>query len=91
MDLLVIFCLLIALAVFAPIFGYDSRDKIQSKEEQLAWLGMRWSASTRYSRNAAAVRATRVAAARRFLRRTTARGLRAIAAWLSPELVQPTV
>ena len=91
MDLLVILSLLIALSAFAPIFGYDSREKIQSKEEQLACLGMRWGARTRYSRHTVAVRATRAAAARRFLRRTSARALRAMAALLSPELVQPTV
>ena len=90
MDLFVIFSLVIALAALAPVFGYDSRDKIQSKEEQLACLGMRWSTSTRYSRSTVATRDAPAAAAGRFLRRTTARALRAVAAWLSPELVRPT-
>jgi hypothetical protein len=91
MDLLVIFSFLIAVAGLAPAFGYDSRDKIQSKEEQLACLGMRWGASANHLRTSVPIRDSRAAAARRFVRRTTARALRALAAWLSPELVRPAV
>jgi hypothetical protein len=94
MELLFILAALIALCVLALRFGYDSRSNFQSKEEELASFGMSWDAPALHAadlrREAALAHQVRLALAARprrsALRRTTAQGLRALAAWLSPEL-----
>ena len=42
MALIVILLLVIALAVLSVLCGYDSRETIPSKEQELASYGMRW-------------------------------------------------
>lgn len=77
MELLaiVLFCLVVA--ILAPRFGYDSRERMQSNEEQLACYGLTWGAALPRS-----LRQPRGGG----LRHTLARPLYALAAWLNPEL-----
>ena len=78
MELLVTLLFFVGLAVSAPKFGHDSRDQMQSNEEQLACLGVTWGHALplplRPQRNR--------------LRRLAARCLLALARWLSPELAR---
>jgi len=76
MELLVTLIGFGALALLAPRFGYDSREKMQSNEEELACHGYRW--------GAALPRPLR--APRRRVRRALARALYNLAAWLNPEV-----
>ena len=44
MEILIIVALFVALAVLAPRFGVDSRDRLPAREEDLAALGLAWDA-----------------------------------------------
>ncbi len=76
MELLVTLLFFVGLAVCAPVFGYDSREHMQSNEEELACLGVAWGHALplplRPPRNRA--------------RRYAARMLLALARWLNPEV-----
>jgi hypothetical protein len=39
---MIILLLVIALAVLSQLYGFDSRETIRSREEELASYGMRW-------------------------------------------------
>jgi hypothetical protein len=88
MELLVTLVALVIFVVLALRFGYDSRPRPQSKEEELACLGMEW----QRPRTAVWKPAGRLVTARRFVRHSLARALLAFATWLSPEPleVRPT-
>lgn len=77
MELLISVLLLILLAVLAVRFGYDSREGIQSKEAELARLGMNWPGGL-------PIPLVRPVRFRRRVRRLLARQLLALADWLSP-------
>ena len=76
MELLVTLLFLVGLAVGALKFGHDSREHVQSNEEQLACLGVAWGAALPMP----------IRPPRNRLRRVTARLLLALARWLNPEL-----
>jgi hypothetical protein len=76
MEALVILGIIGGLAVLSPRFGHDSRERLQSNEEQLARLGVTWG-------NAAP---QPVRTPRHRVRHQLARLLYALAAWLNPEL-----
>jgi hypothetical protein len=94
MELLICVAGLCLLSVLALRFGVDSRPRAYSPEEEYARLGMTWDAAQPHMidlrRDAAVWRMARQVAPRRpaAWRRATARRLRAIAAWLSPELAE---
>ena len=78
MELLVTLAFIGGTAVLAPRIGYDSREMIQSNEEQLARYGYTWGAAL-----------PRPLQLRRSpIRRNIARALYALAAWLNPELTR---
>jgi hypothetical protein len=77
MELLLSVVALIVLAVLAMRYGHDSRTGIQSKEHQLACFGMTWPGGV-------PVPLVRPLSRRRRVRRKLARGLLALADWLSP-------
>ncbi len=77
MALLGLVFLLVVLAFLAERFGTDSRDVLQSKEMELASFGMEWPGP-------GVPLPLRPARPRRRLRGAIARGLLAIAEWLSP-------
>ena len=75
----ILFCigLLIGLAVLSVQFGHDSREGIQSKEQELACFGMAWPGGM-------PLPLVRPMSRRRRVRRKLALGLLAFAEWLSP-------
>jgi hypothetical protein len=77
MILLLIVLFLVLLAFLAEKFGYDSRGTMQSKEAELASFGMEWP-------GAALPMPIRPIRRRRRVRGAIARGLYAVAEWLSP-------
>lgn len=91
MELLIIVAGLCLLAILALRFGSDSRPRAYSEEEHYARLGMTWDAAQLHlldlRHDAALWRMAQLAAKpdrpRRW-RRAAARGLRGLAAWLSP-------
>jgi hypothetical protein len=91
MELLICILGLCLLSVLALRFGVDSRPRPSSPEEEYARLGMTWDGAEQHlidpRRDAAVWRVAHQAAPRRpaAWRRATARGLRSVAAWLSPE------
>jgi hypothetical protein len=76
MELLVILGGFVLLAVLALNFGFDSREGMQSNEQQLARFGMTWGHAIPVP----------IRVVRRSWRRRLARVLYAIARWLNPEL-----
>jgi hypothetical protein len=76
MELLVTLLFFVGLAVFAPRFGYDSREHVQSNEEKLACLGVAWGHAVPQP----------LRPPRNRVRRFVARLLLALARWLNPEL-----
>ena len=92
MELLIFVAGLCLLSVLALRFGVDSRPRSYSPEEDYARLGMTWDAAQLHlidlRRDADVWRVIQQVAPRRpaAWRRAIARRLRAIAAWLSPEL-----
>jgi hypothetical protein len=80
MELLFSVIALIVLAVLAVRYGHDSRTGIQSKEQELAWFGMQWPEF----RGVPVIRTARPVGMGRRVRRVLARGLLALADWLSP-------
>jgi len=72
--------LLVLLGILALKFGYDSREVAQSKELELASLGVNWTEPI--------VAPKRVGRVRR-VRRRVARALYALAEWLSPGIPVP--
>ena len=80
MEFLVSVLVLIVLAVLALRYGHDSRDMMQSKEQQLACFGMQWPA---YG-GVPVPRPVKRLGQRRRVQRRVARGLLALAEWLSP-------
>ena len=76
MELLVTLLFFAGLAVCAPKFGYDSREQMQSNEEELACLGVTWGHALPQP----------LRPPRNRLRRYAARLLLALARWLNPDL-----
>ena len=79
MELVISVFLLIVLAVLAACFGCDSRDGIQSKEAELARMGVQWPGGR-------PIPLVRPVQRHRRIRRFVARRLLALAEWLSPGL-----
>ena len=77
MELLLSVIFLIVLAVLSLRYGYDSRDTLHSKEQQLACFGMAWPGGV-------PTPLVRPLSRRRRLRRKLALALLAFAEWLSP-------
>jgi hypothetical protein len=77
MELLFSVFLLIGFALLAVRYGYDSRDTIHSKEEELACFGMAWPGGV-------PMPLVRPVSRRRRVRRKLALALLAFAEWLSP-------
>jgi hypothetical protein len=98
MELLIMIVGLCLLAILALRFGSDSRPRAYSDEEHFARLGMTWDAAELHlldlRHDAAQWRVAQQAAPHMagrpgVWRRVTARTLRGVAAWLSPELARP--
>ncbi len=76
MELLVTLVFFVGLAVCAPRFGYDSRERMQSNEEKLACYGVEWGRALPLP----------LRPPRNRLRRSVARLLLALARWLNPDV-----
>jgi hypothetical protein len=76
MELLVTVAFVVGVALAAPRFGYDSRDRMQSNEEELACLSVTWGAGV----------PTPLRPPRNRVRRYLAQLLLAFARWLNPEV-----
>jgi hypothetical protein len=79
MEALVPLALLCTLAILATRWGYDSRDSVRSKEQELASLGLTWGLSTATSRRRGVWFRGRLAAM-----------LTGLATWLDPEVSRRT-
>ena len=76
MELLVTLGFIVAVAIAAPRFGYDSRVPMRSNEEELARLGVVWGAAMPLP----------LERQRNRVRHSAAQLLLALARWLNPEV-----
>jgi hypothetical protein len=80
MDMMFVFLGLVVLGVLALRYGYDSRERFQSKEQELACFGMQWPEF----QGRPLARPVRRLGIQGRVRRAVARKLLALADWLAP-------